>query len=134
MQCKSVCTGEVRPYCSLGIDDRGEERCLNCYGFFTKKAIEKHLKARFGNYWGKELFKLKSMKKDIKGVNRGLRKKGLPIAEVIYFDTPPEGLEGHKDHFIWPQLEVDIQKAEEEYPRSLAGKVIIITSYGSHDT
>jgi|GEM_PF-5468634 hypothetical protein len=87
MICKSLHTGIVRSYCSIGINDLGQPQCFECRAFFTQAALKNALETRFGSAWNLELSKLKSLKKYIKQLKRKNKSK---LMETIYSDYPPE--------------------------------------------
>ena len=95
-ECKSLCTGIVRPYCTIGVNDYLNYECAECRAHFTKKGIEKSLKIRFGSDWQGEWYKLKLLKREIRSFRTKMRRQRLPMAEMVYLNSPLEPASEHE--------------------------------------
>ena len=110
--CESDCTGQILPYCCVGIVDFGEPMCMNCGVMFTKKGLEKELMDRYGEMWPFKLDEFKYFRKDVKLKTRRLRKSGHLMGETIYYIDPPVNPELHEDHMSRPGEHVKKKKSK----------------------
>ena len=132
-QCKSLCTGFVRPYCTIGVNDYLNYECAECRAHFTKKGIEKSLKIRFGQNWENELYKLKGLKREIRSFRTKMRRQGLPLAERVYLSSPLEPASEHEkcDESLPKKFEQDARL--KEYLKDIQGPAAYIyTGQPSH--
>ncbi len=133
MQCFSECTKLTLPFHALGADDLGQIRCMECGSFFTKKAIQKTLEARFGVSWPAKYKELLRFKTKIGRINRTSRREGFNMVERTYFIDPPAYPELHQNQLTQNTHSTTNQDNSDEGTKEQGPRVYHLTDYDSHE-
>ena len=95
-KCKSKCSGVVRPYCTIGVNDLALYECFECGSYFSNPAILNNLRMKHGMHWESELIKLKELRKVVRFMTKKLQVMGFNLAEAVYLDRDMDHVEPDK--------------------------------------
>lgn len=98
MKCISECTGIERPFHTLGISNFLQVQCVECNGFFSKKAINFTLEARY-KIDSKFPYKfLMDFKKEMRDIVKAANKSGQRMPDGVYYNAQLENESEHIGH------------------------------------
>ena len=125
IDCQSICTGNRRSYCTIGVNDLGVYECVECGSLSTKGGIIKNLKIRFNQHWEANYKSLKSMKRSVTSSLKKYRNQGMQVAERVYY----EEFENPEEHLTCKKTQRDNPDNNES---RFTTKKYFLTSYKSH--
>ncbi len=126
--CHSHCSGIIRPYHQIGVNELGQYQCVECEALLNKSAIEKNLKIRFGPNWRHHYWKLNRFRRVVvKGLKR-LQKDGFKLSETIYFET----LENLVEHRHCQEKILKLVAAVDNPSERFVVKIYVLRNHNSH--